>query len=86
MKDIKELERLILSDEIVDIMDAAGSDTWCMGDLEYLGWAKHIKKRVSLVSAQFDVCWEYTGPNKIKVGNQIMKKGDKTQYILKSYD
>ena len=35
---------------------------------------------------KFDVCWEYTGPNKIKVGNQIMKKGDKTEYILKSYD
>ena len=86
MKNIKELERLILSDEIVDIMDAAGSDTWCMGDLEYLGGAKHIKKRVSLVSAQFDVCWEYTGPNKIRVDNKIMKKGDKTGYILKSYD
>ena len=48
MKNIKELERLILSDEIVDIMDAAGSDTWCMGDLEYLGWAKHIKKWIGL--------------------------------------
>ena len=47
MKDIKELERLILTNEIVDIMDAGGSDTWCMGDLEDLGWAKYIKKRVS---------------------------------------
>ena len=36
MKDIKELERLILSDEVVNIMDAAGSENWCMGDLEYL--------------------------------------------------
>jgi len=86
MKDLKELERLILSEEVVNIMDAAGSENWCMGDLEYLGWANHIKKRVSLVSAHFDVCWEYIGPNKIKVGNQIMKKGDKTEYILKSYD
>ena len=86
MKDIKELERLILTNEIVDIIDAGGSDTWCMGDLEDLGWAKYIKKRVSLVSAHFDVCWEYTGPNKIRVDNKILKKGDKTEYILKSYD